>query len=906
MDFLNENVHNDRPTAREASLYTIANSDYFEPLESIATIGDYRNHLRRALPCKWTLKKAGLWYHALPPSVVLPASGFKLHISATVDNAKQILSIVVPICIEQNVSFKVLRASNLLSLVNSKLFPRGAAHKFITIYPTTTDQFLALANTLDVMTKSFIGPYILSDKPVNGSKTVFYRFGGFRFTSRLTTCGTKELVIQAPDGAWKRDERVPNFRLPYWVHDPLCSGTVVPPSGPVILNLRYQVKEALSFSNCGGTYVAVDLNSGEEVLLKEARPLTTLSHKPSWRFYASDTLLREQRILNKLESLTCVPKHIECFEEGGHTFTAQQLISARPFRRYRAQDNITLTPFDGDNERANCFRKAFGEIALNLIKSVFAVHRHQIIIGDISPDNILVDAAQNVYLIDFESAWDRSWALEPDELATVWMTRGFRCAKRETRSKVTYRDDWFAAGMILFSMLLPVEQLSVLTPGSWENFLNAIARAARLPSWIEEVIRSLIAARPRAALKLLERNCQVPTKRLVWHYSEVNHVEEHQERDAILLMNKAADTVTSITHYILKTYDVKRRDCLWPSDFQVFSTNPLSIAYGACGPLLFLRESGTEVPHEINKWLLAQPLVLTEYTPGLYLGLSGIAYALWQLGHEDEAIHALSMAFKSDMLYADWSMFYGAAGCGLVSLQMYLWTKDERFVKSAIEVGTHIVGNAVDTDYGVAWPEIHGEISSGFACGGSGIALFLLYLSIMVRDKKFLVAAKKALEHEIASASRDDSDRLLRWKSEGKRNIWSPYWLEGGCGIGSVVIRFYMALKETRYLSLAQDIARANYSRFAVLPAQFEGLSGIGEFMLDMSMLTGNEEFDIKAQKIVESILLYRIPKGRGTAFPGRFLMRLSNDYGYGSSGIGIFLNRFLHRKRRLLHDLDG
>jgi lantibiotic modifying enzyme len=230
---------------------------------------------------------------------------------------------------------------------------------------------------------------------------------------------------------------------------------------------------------------------------------------------------------------------------------------------------------------------------------------------------------------------------------------------------------------------------------------------------------------------------------------------------------------------------------------------------------------------------------------------------------------------------------------------MYLWTRDRRFLTKASEIGRAIAPDA--QGWGSADP-----IMPGIAEGASGIALFLLYLAVICEDEKMMTAAKSALEFDIRLAGRDYRDGLPRWAMHSKDRVWSPYWLQGGCGIGSVLVRFHAVLGERRYLSLARDVARANYSRFSVLPGQFEGLSGIGEFMFDMSVATGEREFEEKAAKIVDSIFLYAVPSVTGLAFPGRALARKSNDFGYGSSGIGLFLDRVLHRKNRLLHDLEG
>jgi class III lanthionine synthetase len=888
-----------------AALYTMASRTYFESPERIEPVGDYGSALRRHLPENWVVTAWGIWYRVQPPGVVLPSGGFKLHVSATLENARRVLGIVASACVDAKVTFKVVRAANLLALANSKVFPRAAAHKFITVYPAKTEIFSALAASLAARTRGLAGPHILSDRPVDGSRTLFYRFGAFAPQPRLTIQGTREMWIEAPNGTWIRDRRVPYFRLPPGVADPFSKQDTSAEPAEVLLNERYEVEQAIAFSTCGGTYVAKDRRSGEQVLIKEARPLTVLSHDPKHVFLAAEGLVREQRILQKLSRLTCVPKHIECFEQGGHHFSVQQFLAARPFRQYRAREEISLAPFDGEAAAAGRFCKAFRTLAANMIDCVWSVHRLGVIVGDLSPDNILVDDAQRTYLIDFASSWDTSWAKEADDLTTLWMTPGFRRPGTSSQAPAGYADDWFALGTVLFSMLLPVERLTAVLPTARQTFTRAIMGATRLPAWIGAIIEELVSARPARARELLR--CTVETRNRGSTATRTADAESCAVMSFVKQVRHTVAATAAITDDLLATYDVKRSDRLWPSDYKVFETNPLSIAYGACGPLLFLERCGVAIPDDIRRWVLQKPLTLDAYPPGLYLGLAGIAYTLWQLGCEDRAAEALTLAFESDLLYSDWGMFLGASGCGLAALQMYLWTHDDRFVRRAIEVGTQLLRNAIKSERGLAWVSAtRGEPATGYAHGGSGIALFLLYLGLITSDRRFLFGAKQALEHELASSMSGANPQVLRWRASPQSNIWSPYWLHGGSGIGSVVVRFYRELADARYLDLAQRIGRSNYSRCAVLPAQFEGLSGLGEFMLDLGLLKGGEEFAARAAKIADNILLYKVPRARGATFPGRFLVRLSSDHGYGSSGVGLFLSRFLHRDGRPLHDLQA
>ena len=118
------------------------------------------------------------------------------------------------------------------------------------------------------------------------------------------------------------------------------------------------------------------------------------------------------------------------------------------------------------------------------------------------------------------------------------------------------------------------------------------------------------------------------------------------------------------------------------------------------------------------------------------------------------------------------------------------------------------------------------------------------------------------------------------------------------------MIRFYAILGTQKYLVLADKAARYAATKYAGFPGQFMGLSGMGEFLLDMYRFTGDIHYRDEARKIASGVLLFAVPEPQGIAFPGEELMRMATDYATGSAGIGLFLSRLLQPRSRLFHDL--
>ena len=84
------------------------------------------------LPEGWERSLGSEWAVFTPPDPGIPEQGWKVHVSATLDNAEELLRTVFDYCVERRIMFKFIRSLRVLQRRNSKYRDRSASGKFIT------------------------------------------------------------------------------------------------------------------------------------------------------------------------------------------------------------------------------------------------------------------------------------------------------------------------------------------------------------------------------------------------------------------------------------------------------------------------------------------------------------------------------------------------------------------------------------------------------------------------------------------------------------------------------------------------------------------------------------------------------------------------------------------------------
>ena len=845
--------------------------DYYRPREE-----DFFKAVSERLPDDWRIKRAGVWFychHAAEDPAALPAQGWKIHVSTNVANAGQILEAIVPILAAERTSFKFALDREIASLMNCKSWARQGAGKFVTVYPPSEEQFKRLIERLHLATREFVGPYILSDRRYKESRVVYYRYGGMTPNSVLDIKGEQVHVLVSPEGVSVPDRRLPYFTPPEWAPDPFGEEAQEEKEEPVLKDGRYLIESVLAFSNSGGVYMARDTETGRRVTIKEARPFVNTTED------AVEMLRKEYRLLTKLAGENIAPKPLDFFQDWEHFFLVEEYVEGVALAAYTAGHNVTFMTRPSVEDRRDYYRD-LRKLFIRLAQIIDALHRQRIVFADLSPSNIIVNPETlELKFIDFEAAHE----IGVDRPARLY-TPGFAAPNQRAGAAPCFENDYYSLGAVMHHFLAPVNGLLQLRPQARHEFMDAVGDDLWIPKAVREMVCALMddeaAKRPAPArvIQVLEQNVDV--------------VEPGPPADGRAVANYEG-VVEGVCDYLLASADYGRADRLFPSDAKVFDTNPLSLAHGACGVAHALHRMKGRVPSEVLDWILSRSISRERYTPGLYVGLSGVAWVLLELGAKEEAERLMKSTSGHPLLYESADLFYGLSGWGMANLRFFLETQDGLYLDRAMDAGLRLLERSREAEGGLYW-DYRGETSFGMAHGASGVSLFLLYLYLATQDEAYFDAGRRALDFDIRHGV-DCPGGGISWPARaGKDGIVLPYWKYGSAGVGVCLLRYHKVTPEERYTTTLERIFLDTDRKYAVFPGKFMGLAGIGDFILDMYRFTGRRAYLESAHKIARGLMLFKLEKSGGVAFPGDRLLRISCDYGTGSAGVGLFLHRLL------------
>ena len=839
--------------------FTLGDQDFFVPIEKSTTGTRYR---LTAQPGGWQHRDDGVWTYWLPPGHVSPVQGWKVHVSARLERAQHVLDVVARVCGEHGTPFKHVRDDMLFLWLHHKHGPRTQSGKFCTAYPVDEAAARRLMVALHAALPTETGPYVLTDRRLDGSGVVSYRYGSFAPRFRVEPDGTKTPIITV-DGVDVPDHGKPQFLLPPGVTDPFAPPQAAATAGPVRPR-GYTFRAVLQFSNAGGAYRAT-APEGREVFVKEARN----DNGYQWdRTTAMQRLRREYETLQRLHAIQpgLCPDPVEYFRHGEQEFLVAELVPGVSLLSWMSRHN----PMPRTGATGAAFQAYYDRC-----RSLLAALRGQInqiraagyAFVDLNPRNVLVDDQDRPRLIDFEEA-------QPlDDPRPVHGAEGFlppAALRGEIRPEEV---DEYALGAIAELLVQPVQGVLTRHPASAEHML---AELPALPPDLRAAAPRLRPPPASSALPSPEEAAAEPDRWLAWLV----------ERVAVGLMSMADPTA----------------DIPYPLGPRAYGTNVHGVAHGTAGILYALHRAGASVPARMVDQLIDAILPDADnLPPGLFVGTAGMAWVLARLGRVEVARKLLAVADRYPLAGRDATLGYGTAGLALAHLAVARYDADPAHVTRAADLLAGVPDDAA------LIPMLGRGERTGWEFGRPGIALALHYLGVATGDPETTRRGRKLLLADLDESHLDGAG--LKFQVSRKDSRLEPYLATGSAGFAFVAGRYVspvggnaddrLAIAHRRCLATVRGI------RYPVLPGLFQGLAGMALVLSDLASRTGPDHLREDASRSGLALLKYAVPRAGGVCFlgPGN---RFNPDLADGSAGVLLSLAQAHDGRPDALFTLDA
>ncbi|ACU73103.1 serine/threonine protein kinase [Catenulispora acidiphila DSM 44928] len=837
--------------------YTMLDRHFYDAVRGVGPATPGFAAGERELPSGWRRYGQDDWTVVEPTPLELPAQGWKIHASAALDSAEEILAKVYEYCVPRGIAFKFLRSPAALLARVSKYAPRGYSGKFITIYPSDDAACERILTELGEQLDGLPNPYILSDLRWNAGP-LHVRYGAFANRYTVSESGSVVPAMAAPDGTLVPDRRTPVFRTPEWVELPEFLAPQLAARNAVTLNdMPYKVERVLHFSNGGGIYVGRDTRTGDEVVLKEGRPHAGLDARGADAVHRVE---HEYAMLKRLEGIPGLPHARDLLWVGEHRFLVMDYID----------DGVPLSRTMGvrypltDHAATDEDRQRYTDWALDIHRQVSetldAIHERGVVYGDLHMFNVLVRADDSIALLDFEVSCDAVESVRP----------GLGNPGFSAPATVTGVDrDRYALACLSLALFLPLANMIWLHRPKARDFAAVIAEQFPVPhGFLAEAVTVITGVDDRARPPALNVPVRIEPEPHDWPAMR-------------------ADLVRSIE----ASATPERDDRLFPGDIRQFALGGLGLAHGAAGVLYALDVTGAGRFPQYEDWLLRHAKDPGDGArPGLWDGMHGAAFALDHLGHRAEALDIVESCLRDNWEAYASDLAGGLSGIGLNLLHLAERTGENGLAEAGLRAAEIVAERLAAPDTA---PTVSGRdgFHAGLMRGHSGQAMLMLRAFDTVGDSRFLDCAAEALQRDLRRCVVRDKQAMH--VDEGWRTL--PYLDVGSIGIG-VALDAYLAVRpddeDPKFAEAAETIPVAAHSPLYALPGLYSGRAGI---ILYLAGRTPERHRDPLLAAQVRSLTWHTLPYGGGTAFPGGGLMRLSMDLATGTAGVLLALGAALH-----------
>lgn len=794
------------------------------------------------LPDDWTLRRWSGWEGWTPRDSRPRVQGWKIHVSATPDDARETLARTTRICVARDVSFKFRHEAGALQDTNGKQHDRGSSGKFVTIYPDSDEQLAVLLEELEAALAGQRGPYILSDLRYRDAP-VYVRYGAILSFSYPDANDRPVLAITDPDLRMIADQRQPKFHIPDGIELPAClqeSWDRSRTSTPSRLR-EFKAVSPLHFSNAGGVYKAT-LPDDTQRVLREARSHTGLDAR------GRDAVQRQEEeevILTDLRGVPGVQQLLGSFWAWEHRYLELEYAEGRALTSWV----VLNSPFHGEAQDGG--RSAYAERAMRIgrqmIETIERVHACGWAVGDLHPGNVLVSDDDEVTIIDFEDA-----TRVGEERAIGF--RVFEFCGPEVLDAV--QSDWYAISRSLMLMYVPDWEIEAIAPDFWAEAMRRVEQQYG-PEPVAQ-IASVLARFPDPGHHVLTPK-------------ETVHAWGDTSLDPQALIAGLDAGIEWSRQFSPKG--------AFPGDPTQGGDMTESFGFGRAG-VVWARTRLGRPNDERDLDALEESLTVGD-DPGLWTGRAGVALALAGAGREDAARRAAASALVESMGRQRLDLYGGRAGVVLAAIEVGRATGDEQLLADALAANDRLQRAA-----SIEGPTRRDLTDRrGYLFGLTGLALADVVAHLATGDGARLERAASTLRAELDACITTAVGELMVRDVANNRAL--PYIEWGSAGIWGVALAVErLAARAVVTAEEYPKLVNACSSDIYVYSTLDHGRAGI------MSILAAAGPAHAEEAERQRRLLLPNLLRRDDMVFTvGDGLIRLSSDVATGAAGIAIALH---------------
>lgn len=822
-----------------------------------------------SLPLKdgWNEIRTGEWVNIFPLNSDIQRQGWKVHISATLDNFMEVLRLVAQTCYRYNVTFKHLGTRDKFLMRNGKLMNRGYAGKYITCYPD--EEILKIfLDDLESQLKLFKGPYILSDKRWQNAP-IYLRYGVFK---KSNTIDDEMLLI---DGKLIKDSREASFQVPAGIDFPDFIRDWINGNDEDQGELPFIVSKAFRFSNSGGIYEAVLRGSeNEKIILREARRYAGIDLEGE---DAVTRLNSEASALDKLSNDEGVPNIVWKGLVWENEYLAVEKCSGVPVNRW-VTNNYPIY----DNHDATYLARAL-VIVDKLIKIVKNAHKLGVYHQDIHLGNVLINNELHVSLIDWEQSVTDNTLMRKHVVAAP----GFRAWGIMTAGEI----DWYGVYQIASYLFFPVIiQSDLVYQYSKQTRIHGEKNFRKLK--IDENLILLYKSKLES-LEILAGKATVLSDRKVLRPILNDSFNEELPLKENMFVKKFVYGVSEVlkrwpykwrkfpVHY----YGLNIQDGIAFSDVGVI----WALSYADSQGYIELDDTTRKMVSDIQVDVVSRASGEQYQKVGLFDGIVG---SLWMISDmcNDESYVVFNNHFLEYLDKVKLNRLYdGKAGILLVGIEFaskgrlnndnnkILLNELSEFAREYIE-GPQ---NFTPVGKGKSRSNNPDDLQAGLFYGHAGYGWLFGEAYRLTKKQEYVVALNLAIKNELSGYVLDSNGSMQY--SQGERIL--PYLSMGSAGLGIVLQRNINYISD-EYRSIIPKLLKAVDSNLSVFPGLFNGMAGLklSQICLDKDMKLKSQNEQIKFY--LDSIEKYEIGIGNGVVLAGDNGMRITEDIATGLSGV--------------------